>query len=153
MTQRKDGLARREQLLKVASEAPAGKDYRDATVAQTCAQAKASAAVMSYHFGSKEGLHLEVWREAFRPAMLHCPFDGGLDGHTPSEERLCDSIRAGLSRMVSVVHQCIAFGLKKGHVLPIFRGKDKRELLEQFTKHITSFSLSGIYGLRERLKR
>lgn len=213
MTQRKDGLARRQQLFEAALKIFAEKGYRDATVAEICEKAEANVALVSYYFGSKEGLYIEVWREAFRAAVEKYPFDGGLNERTSAEERLRAFIRAMLHRMLdsgslgyagqillmeistplesaaveaakeevikdirtildgivqdllgleatkeqvvfcalSVVHQCLAFGLKKGQVPPIFRRMSKRDLLNAFTDHITAFSLAGIREVRKRI--
>jgi len=61
---RQDGLATRQQLLEAAGEVFAEQGYARATSKEICARAKANAAAVNYHFGSKEGLYAAVLEQA-----------------------------------------------------------------------------------------
>ena len=88
MTRRKAGTTRRQRLLDAGSKVFAEKGYRSATVAEISEAAGANVALINYYFGSKEGLYVEVWRQAFQVALERYPFDGGLGEQTSAEERL-----------------------------------------------------------------
>ena len=61
MSDRRDTKRR---LLETASLVFAGKGYRGATVQDLCRAAGVNVAAVSYHYGSKDGLYLAVWKHA-----------------------------------------------------------------------------------------
>jgi AcrR family transcriptional regulator len=75
-------------LLKAACDIFSLKGYRDATIAEICAQAGANIAAVNYHFGDKETLYHEAWRYAFLESIEAHPVHGGVGEHAPAEERL-----------------------------------------------------------------
>jgi len=100
MTERRDGLATRAHLLAAGRRVFAEKGYRDATSWEICAAARANAAGINYHFGSKEKLYAEVWKEAFQEAISRYPLDGGLVPDAPADARLRATIHSLLRRML-----------------------------------------------------
>jgi AcrR family transcriptional regulator len=100
MAERKDGFATRAHLLAAARRLFAEKGYRDATIAEICSAASANAASINYHFGSKEKLYAEVWKEAFQEAIARYPLDGGLAPDAPAQARLQSTIHSLLRRML-----------------------------------------------------
>ena len=54
---------------------------------------------------------------------------------------------------MSVIHQCIGFGFKRGKLPPPLLGMDKAKLIEALSRHITIFSLSGIKAIKKRITR
>lgn len=94
--------ATRRQLLESACELFAEKGYRDASVAEICARAKANKAAVNYHFRSKEALYVEAWRLAFRRSLEKHPPDGGVPASAPAEERLRGQILSVLQRVADV---------------------------------------------------
>ncbi len=53
---------------------------------------------------------------------------------------------------MSIVHQCIGLGFKKGHLPPTFNVMNKPELFEPLADHITRFSLAGVSAIKEQIK-
>jgi AcrR family transcriptional regulator len=56
---------------------------------------------------------------------------------------------------MSVIHQCLAMGFRKGKLPPgIIKGggRPTTELIDALVEHITCFSLAGIKAVRENLK-
>lgn len=100
MGKRSDGIRTRDRILEAASEVFAQKGYHDATVEDICGHADANIAAINYHFGSKDQLYAEVWREAFKAAMKTYPPEGGLAPDAPVEERLRGSIHSMICRSV-----------------------------------------------------
>lgn len=98
MAKRSDGVKTRNRILKAASEVFAEKGYRDATVEDICRHAKTNVAAINYHFGSKDRLYAEVWRDAFDAAMAAYPPEGGLGPDAPVEQRLRGSIYGMVGR-------------------------------------------------------
>jgi AcrR family transcriptional regulator len=74
--------------------------YVCATVADICARAEANVASVNYHYGSKEKLYQEVWREAFARAHKRFPVDEGLCADAAPQERLRAFIRAKVFQML-----------------------------------------------------
>ena len=59
-----------------------------------------------------------------------------------------DNRQIGLCQM-SVIHQCLAIGFRKGKLPPyIIEGKPTSELIDALVEHITRFSLAGIEAVR-----
>jgi len=212
MAERKDGFATRAHLLAAARRVFAEKGYRDATTAQICRVARANAASINYHFGTKEKLYAEVWKESFHEAISRYPLDGGLPANAPAEQRLRATVHSLLRRMLdssslgcagqivlmelanptealelvkhdvieplrqrmrgivrelvgpqateeevafcvlSITHQCLGFGFRRGRVPAVLEAMDKETLLASLTDHITCFSLAGVRAVRMRLR-
>lgn len=91
----------RQRLLDEASRAFAERGFRDTTVAEICRRARANIAAVNYHFGSKEVLYREAWRNAHRRMLEAFPPDGGVSQDAPAEKRLGGRIRSMLQRAMS----------------------------------------------------
>lgn len=91
----------RERLLNAASTIFAEKGFRDATVAEICDAADANIAAVNYHFGDKEKLYDEVWRQAFAITAEAYPLDGGLPENPTAEDGLYSYASAILHRIFS----------------------------------------------------
>lgn len=89
----------KRRLLLVASEIFAEKGYRETTIAEISQKAEANIAAINYHFGDKETLYREAWRESFDQAIKAYPPDGGVEENAPPEARLRGRIVALLRRM------------------------------------------------------
>ncbi len=100
MARRKDGIETRERILIAACEVFAGKGYHDATVEEICSRAKTNIAAVNYHFGSKEQLYAQVWRQAFNESLAAYPPEGSLPPEAPAEDRLRATIRSMVGRSV-----------------------------------------------------
>jgi AcrR family transcriptional regulator len=50
---------------------------------------------------------------------------------------------------MSVIHQCMGFGFRRGKLPPPLRDLDKNRLIEMLSEHITLFSLAGIASVKE----
>jgi AcrR family transcriptional regulator len=96
--QREDAARTQGRLLKAAAEVFAVKGYRDATIAEICARAQANTAAVNYHFGDKESLYREAWRQSLKEALRDHPPDGGVNENAPPKERLKGQIKALLNR-------------------------------------------------------
>lgn len=213
MAIRKDGIDKRNKLLKAASEAFADKGYRETTVAEICQRAGSNVAAVNYHFGGKDALYAAVWRDAFEEALRVYPPDGGLPSNAAPEKRLhalifsllhrimddgrlgyagqillqemsdptdvisqvrkdvirplrehtrqiitellgpeADELQIGFCEM-SVIHQCLAIGFRKGKLPPcIIKDRPTPELINGLVEHITRFSLAGIKAVRKKFE-
>lgn len=100
MAKRSDGVRTRNRILKAASKVFAEKGYHDATVEDICRHARTNVAAINYHFGSKDQLYAQVWREAFDAAMAAYPPEGGLGPEAPVQQRLRGSIYGMVGRSV-----------------------------------------------------
>lgn len=96
---RQDTARTRKSLLAAASEIFAEKGYRDATIAEISERAGTNIAAVNYHFGDKETLYRESWREAFRDSIAAHPPDGGIPSTAPARERLRGQIAALVRRV------------------------------------------------------
>jgi len=215
MTKRKDGLRTKDRILTVACEVFAEKGYHDATVEEICRGAETNIAAVNYHFGSKDQLYAQVWRQAFDLAHEAYPPEGGLGPDAPPEERLRGTIHSFVVKTVdpgrighagkillremvapteviknvkhdalepmhermnrlmtellgtrasreqillsemSVIHQCVAIGIRlfTGKMPPCMKlDMPVDELVERLTDHITRFSLAGIRAVREQIE-
>jgi len=54
---------------------------------------------------------------------------------------------------LSVVHQCISFGFRRGNVPHPLNQLDKDELFNSLLEHITLFSLAGIQAVKEKIDK
>jgi len=53
---------------------------------------------------------------------------------------------------MSVIHQCLAFGFRKGKLPPyIIKDMPTPELIDGLVEHITRFSLAGIKAVRKKI--
>ena len=52
---------------------------------------------------------------------------------------------------ISVIHQCMGFGFKRGKLPPPLQAMDKSKLIKALANHITIFSLAGIKAVKERI--
>ena len=91
-------MTTRERLLQVAAEEFAAKGFQEATVAEICRLAEANIAAINYHFGGKEALYQESWRQAHRSMLAAFPPDGGVPATAPAAARLRGRLRAMLQR-------------------------------------------------------
>ena len=99
MVQRKDGLETRTHLLEAGADMFAEKGYGDALVAEICERAGANVAAVNYHFGGKEALYVEVWRQQLDEAQNLYPLEGDVAPDASLEERLRAHIFVMLQRM------------------------------------------------------
>lgn len=96
MAPRRDGLDTRRTILAAAALAFGRKGFHETTIAEICQAAGTNIASVNYHFGHKEALYVECWREAFRRSHAKHPPGDGLPPGAPPEERLRGWIRAML---------------------------------------------------------
>lgn len=97
--ERQDALRTRIRLLGAAADVFAQRGYHEATIAEICKQAQANVAAVNYHFGDKESLYREAWRNAFRESLKAFPPDGGVKENASPEERFRGRITALLERI------------------------------------------------------
>ena len=90
----------RQRLLDAAGEVFAAHGFRQATVREICHQASANIAAVNYHFRDKEGLYVEVLREAQRAAHAKYPSTLGLGPDATPEQRLHAYVRSSLLRVL-----------------------------------------------------
>lgn len=96
---RQDAAKTQKNLLIAASEVFAEKGFRDATIAEISKRAKTNIAAINYHFGNKEMLYREAWRQSFRESIKTHPPDGGIEMAAPPEQRLAGQVAAVLRRI------------------------------------------------------
>jgi AcrR family transcriptional regulator len=85
--------------LAAAIEIFAEKGYRDATIAEISERAGTNIASVNYHFGDKETLYREAWRQSFRDSLEKHPPDGGIGSEAPAKQRLRARIVSLLRRI------------------------------------------------------
>jgi AcrR family transcriptional regulator len=96
----RQGSARtRKRLLEAAGEMFAERGYKCATIAEICERAGTNVAAVNYHFGNKETLYREAWRQSFRDSINAHPPDGGVDCRALVSRRLRGGIAAAVRRM------------------------------------------------------
>jgi AcrR family transcriptional regulator len=112
---RKDAQETRSRLLAAAAEVFAEKGFWETTHAEICEKARANTAAVNYHFGSKENLYVEAWKDAFQRSVQAYPPDGGVAPDAPPEERLHGRILAFMHRIadpdnheVEIIHKEMA---------------------------------------------
>jgi TetR/AcrR family transcriptional regulator, regulator of cefoperazone and chloramphenicol sensitivity len=96
-TRREDSARTRERLIAAASEVFSEKDYNVATIADICDRAGVNIAAVNYHFGDKEALYREAWRNSFRASLEAHP--AHVSEEAPPDERLRRLIEALLHRV------------------------------------------------------
>ncbi|MBI3848624.1 MAG: CerR family C-terminal domain-containing protein [Planctomycetes bacterium] len=89
----------RDRLLEAGGEVFAERGYRNATVREICARARANVAAVNYHFGDKERLYEAVLRFADRCSLEKYPLDLGLRRDATPEDRLRAFVRSFLLRI------------------------------------------------------
>ena len=109
MSRPKDMLGTRQQILNVAGLIFSQKGFRAATIADICRLAGTNIASVNYHFGDKQRLYVEAWREAFRRSHEKHPADGRVSGDAPAEERLRGWIVSLLNRVADP--ECYEFDI------------------------------------------
>jgi AcrR family transcriptional regulator len=97
--QRQDAIRTRKNLLRAAGEVFADKGYRDATIAEISERAGTNIAAVNYHFGDKETLYREAWRQSFHDSIKAHQPGGGVGDDEPLEERLRGRVVALLRRI------------------------------------------------------
>jgi len=96
---RQDTARTRKSLLMAASEIFAEKGFRDATIAEISKRAGTNGAAINYHFGNKETLYREAWRQSFRDSIKAYPPDGGVDKNASPEQRIAGQVGSLLRRI------------------------------------------------------
>jgi len=96
---RQDAMRTQKSLLVAAAEVFAEKGFRDATIAEISKRAKTNVAAINYHFGNKETLYREAWRQSFLDSIKAYPPDGGIDTSAAPEQRLAGLVGALLRRI------------------------------------------------------
>lgn len=94
---RSHSSATRRRLLDAAGERFAARGFRGATLREIAERAGANLAAANYHFGSKEGLYLEVARAHFEALERRLAEQGAAVG---GEEDMADRSRAELEAML-----------------------------------------------------
>lgn len=89
----------REKLLTAAGDVFIEKGFRDATVAEICTRAGANISAVNYHFGSKEALYQEAWRNSFKESIENYSLNGGVSETAPAEERLRGQLTSLIQRI------------------------------------------------------
>ncbi|MHC4551790.1 MAG: CerR family C-terminal domain-containing protein [Planctomycetota bacterium] len=85
--------------------------------------------------------------DAIEPMRLHMKaILGQLLGPAATEQQVAFCA-------MSVVHQCIGFGFKKGKLPPPLREMDRTELRQLLIEHITRFSLAGIAAVKQQIEQ
>lgn len=82
------------------------------------------------------------------------------DAIDPLRKRLVSIIREMLGEqtdernvefcVMSVIHQCMGFGFRRGKLPPLLRDLPKNRLIDALTDHITSFTLAGIEAVKKQ---
>jgi len=107
MPRRKASAETQKKILKAAAIEFSQKGFRAATIAAICQRAGTNIASVNYHFGDKETLYVEAWREAFRHSHELYPSDGGVPSTASPEERLRGWIMSMLGRITNL--ECYEF--------------------------------------------
>lgn len=96
---RKDGKETQARILEAACSVFAEKGFRDATIAEICARAKANQAAVNYYFRDKSSLYFAVWKHSAEEEARLYPMDGGVSSRASAEKRLCGIIGALVRRL------------------------------------------------------
>ena len=89
----------RERLLDAAGEVFADRGYEQATIRDICRRAGANIAGVSYHFGDKKALYIEVIAYAHRCADEYDPAREALNASTSPADRLRHFIETFMQRI------------------------------------------------------
>ncbi len=90
----------RTLILEAAGEIFAEDGFAGATIRKICSRAGVNIALVSYHFGDKEGLYLAVMKYYRAKALEEYPPDLGIDGSSSAEQRLHAFIRSLMFRLL-----------------------------------------------------
>ena len=90
----------RQLLLTAAGAVFAEHGYRATTVRAICRRAGANVAAVTYHFGDKAGLYLEVLRQAHSHALAKYPLGPGAEPSGSLEEQLHAFVHSFLLRIL-----------------------------------------------------
>ena len=90
----------RQRLLDAARAVFAEHGYRHATVREICQRAGANVAAIHYHFGDKEALYLELFRELGSQLLQRYPPNLGLGADASVDERLFAFVHSFLLRIL-----------------------------------------------------
>lgn len=96
---RSDAQKTRLRLLEAAGEVFGKKGYWSATHEEICHKAKANAAAINYHFGSKENLYTEAWKHSFEKSIQKHPPEGGALPDDPAEMKIRGRILSFFQRI------------------------------------------------------
>ncbi|MCC6227619.1 MAG: CerR family C-terminal domain-containing protein [Phycisphaerales bacterium] len=89
----------RDRLLDAAGEVFADRGYEQATIREICRRAEANIAAVSYHFGDKRTLYIEVIAYAHRCADEYDPSQEAVSDATPPADRLRHFILTFMQRI------------------------------------------------------
>jgi AcrR family transcriptional regulator len=98
MRTRKDGEATRENILEAACQVFGEKGYHKATHAEISLKAGVNAALINFHFGSKDELYRAAWDRVEKTVHQLYPMDGRIPEDAPANERL----RGHISTLLNV---------------------------------------------------
>lgn len=98
MVQRIKSIKTKKKILDAATSIIAEKGYHSAKVTEICEVAGVNLASISYHFGDKENLYIEVWKSAFQHSIEKYPPDGAISKDASIEARLKGWIISTLKR-------------------------------------------------------
>lgn len=100
MAIRKDGVKSCGKIMQSALDIFAEKGYQKTTVAEICKRAGCNVAAVNYHFGSKEELYVEIFKQEFAKALELYPPDGGLPDDSAPEEKLRALVHCHVNRIL-----------------------------------------------------
>jgi AcrR family transcriptional regulator len=151
---RQDSARTRKCLLETAGQMFAEKGYRGATIREICERAGTNVAAVNYHFGNKETLYSEAWRQSFRDSINAHPPDGGVDRRAPVNHRLTGGIGAAVRRMTDEDNREFMIVLKEvAHptgLLQEVMGSEIAPLREEIESLIEEFL--GRNGTKEQVR-
>jgi TetR/AcrR family transcriptional regulator, regulator of cefoperazone and chloramphenicol sensitivity len=110
---RQDTARTRKNLLMAASDIFAQKGFRDTTIGEISKRAGTNVAAVNYHFGDKETLYREAWRQSCSDSMKAYPIDGGVDMNASPMKRLAGQVFALLRRTTDAGNRAFLIGLKE----------------------------------------
>jgi AcrR family transcriptional regulator len=134
----------RERLLKAAERLFAERGYRDVTVRELCAAAKANVAAVNYHFGDKVGLYREVLHAAIDAIRDSTEAARRAGAGLPPEEQL--RVYIGL-----FLHRLLAPGQQTVHKLINREMTDPSPVLDELVEQAVRPRLEYLSGVIARI--